>query len=81
MLLFIVDSWKVTLLMETGLLHDFLGIFEKYYFCMEGSTQDEIEPCKVRLNIEMNIKMNIPARGEHGLEGGSWGGGPVGVRV
>ena len=34
--------------METGCFMTFLGIFstqdEKYYFCMDGSTQDEIEP-------------------------------------
>ena len=34
--------------METGLLHDYFGNFstrgERYYFCMEGSMQGEIEP-------------------------------------
>ena len=55
--------------METGLLHDFFGIFsmqgEKYYFCMEASLQDEIEPMwgEIEMNIKMNIKMKIPARG------------------
>ena len=54
-----------TLLMETGLLHDFCGIFsmrgEKYYFRMEGSTWDEIEPTWGE--IETSIQTNIPARG------------------
>ena len=34
--------------METGLLHNYFGNFstsdERYYFCMKGSMQDEIEP-------------------------------------
>ena len=47
-----------TLLMETRLLHDFLGIFPretKYfdYFCVEGNMQGEIEP--TRGEIEMNL--------------------------
>ena len=67
--------------METGLLHDFLGIFstrgEKYYFCMEGSTRDEIEP--MRLNIKTNIKINIPAgRGRVGKMGRLGSGGQSG---
>ena len=55
--------------METGLLHDFFGNFstrgEKYYFCMKGSMQDEIEPMhgKIETNIETDIEMNIPAGG------------------
>ena len=59
--------------METGLLHDFLGIFSmpggKYYFRIIGSTQDEMNPCEVRLNI----KTNIPAGGGGGM--GQMGGG------
>ena len=58
--------------METGLLHDYLGIFfimrgREYYFHMER----RLNPHKVRLNIEMNI----PAGGEHGPDGraGEWG--------
>ena len=51
--------------METGLLHDLFGNFstrgEKYYFCMEGSTPDEIEP------------PSQPADGGGGPDGGSRG--------
>ena len=40
--------------METGLLHDYFGNFstrgERYYYCMEGRKQGEIET-----NIEMNM--------------------------
>ena len=53
-----------------GLLHDYFWIFsihgEKYYFCMEGSMQGEIEPTQGE--IEMSIETNIPAGG------GVWGG-------
>ena len=62
-------SLWVTLLMETGLLHDFFGKFstggEKYYFGMEGAR-------KVRLNIETII----PARGMVSVDQmgeGGWG--------
>ena len=55
--------------METGLLRDYFGIFsmhgEKYYFCMEGSMQGEIEPTEGE--IEMNFQTNVPAGG--GLRG------------
>ena len=40
-------DYRSTLLMEMGLLHNYFGIFpihvEKYYICMEGSMQGEIE--------------------------------------
>ena len=43
--------------MEMGLPHDYFGNFstqgEGYYFCVEGSTQGEIEP--MRGEIETNI--------------------------
>ena len=55
--------------MEMGLLYDFLGICstwgEKYYFRMEESMQDEIEP----MRGEIEHEMNIPARGQHGPDG------------
>ena len=45
---------KGTLLMESGLLHDYFGNFstrgERYYFCMEGSMWDErLNPREVKL--------------------------------
>ena len=55
-----------TLLIVMGLIYDCFGIFsmygEKYYFCIEGSMSHKIEP--MQGEIEMNIKMNIPARWE-----------------
>ena len=42
-----------TLLMESGLLHDYFGNFstwgERYYFCMEGAHQVKLNPWEVRL--------------------------------
>ena len=53
------------LLMEMGLLHNYVQIFlmhgEKYYFCMEGSMQSEIEPTQGE--IEMNTEINMTAGG------------------
>ena len=62
-----------TLLMETGLFHDFFGNFSvrsvKYYFRAEGSTPDEIQPKQGE--IETNNKTNIQDGGQ--TEGPEWG--------
>ena len=46
------DVWS-TLLMETGLLHEYFGNFsmqgKKYYFDMQKSIQGSVNPCEVRL--------------------------------
>ena len=76
----VCNDWRLvesTLLMEYGLLHDFLGIFfqrgiENIIFAWIGACQIRLNPQKVRLNIEMNIP------GERGEEcgpdtGESWG--------
>ena len=62
----LIESYK-----ETGLLCDFLGIFfphkvKNIIFMWRGACELRLNPCKVRLNIEMNIL----ARKECGPEGG-----------
>ena len=56
--MFILVTRRGTLLMETGLLHDYFGNLsmrgERYYFCVEGSTQGEIE--SMQDEIEMNLR-------------------------
>ena len=52
-----LETRRGTLLMETVLLHNYFGNIstwdERYYFHVEGSTRDEIEP--MLGEIEMNL--------------------------
>ena len=60
-----------------------LGIFPRevtnIIFAWKGACEMRLNPCKVRLNIKTNIKMNIPAKGECGPDVGlgsrGWSGG------
>ena len=57
--------------METGLLHDIFWEFfpcevKNIIFAWRGACKMRLNPCEVR----MTIKMNIPARGECGPDGG-----------
>ena len=68
----LLGTRRGTLLMETGLLHDYLGNFssrgEKYYFCVKGA-------CDMRLNLhEMRLKWTSKQTSQLGGGGFRWWG-------
>ena len=69
------DSWRVTLLMESRLLQDFLGDFfprEVENIILHGGEHDEIEP----MRGEIEHRNEHPNQEEHGPDGRLGSGGP-----
>ena len=68
--------------MKRGCFMTFLGIFPKILFSHgRGAHKMRLIPYEVRLNIEMNIETNIPARGRVSvgqMGAGEWGWGAGG---